>query len=137
MSLTEDSAWYIPRNGEQIGPLSRTQLQDYFEAGKLARSDDLWSAELGDWKPASTLFDFSGVLQPPPPPRRDQPIAEPKRSTSTRTVIEGGSFKFGTLVWIVLAFLIPLWPISLPICLFCAYRSYKKPTIQTVRTVSE
>jgi len=52
------------------------------------------------------------------------------------TIIEGGSFKFGTFVWVILGLMIPLWPISLPICWFLAYRSYKKPSIQTIRTLS-
>jgi hypothetical protein len=35
------------------------------------------------------------------------------------------TFKFSTLVWLILGLLVPLWPISLPVCWYLAYRSYK------------
>lgn len=144
MNAVENSEWYISRNGKQVGPISRAQLDELHQSGKLAPNDDVWSASLGDWKPASTLFTFARSAAPPPPPRRDLSTlgaaddsrAQPTSPVVTTTVTEGGSFKFGTFVWIVLALLIPLWPISLPLCLYLAYRSYKKPTQQTVRVIS-
>jgi hypothetical protein len=38
------------------------------------------------------------------------------------------SFKFSTLLWLIAGVIIPLWPISLPLCWFLAYRSYKSGT---------
>jgi len=38
------------------------------------------------------------------------------------------TFKFSTVIWIIAGLLIPLWPISLPVCWFLAYRSYKSGT---------
>jgi len=35
------------------------------------------------------------------------------------------TFKFSTFLWVAAGLLIPLWPISLPVCWFMAYRSYK------------
>jgi hypothetical protein len=35
------------------------------------------------------------------------------------------SLKFGTLIWFIAGLIIPLWPISLPVCWYLAYRSYK------------
>lgn len=40
------------------------------------------------------------------------------------------TFKFSTFVWFVAGLLIPLWPISLPVCWYFAYRSYKGGTPQ-------
>ncbi|BBF94653.1 hypothetical protein [Blastochloris tepida] len=38
------------------------------------------------------------------------------------------TFKFSTFLWLVAGLLIPFWPISLPLCWFFAYRSYKSGT---------
>lgn len=36
------------------------------------------------------------------------------------------TFKFSTFLWLVAGLFIPLWPISLPVCWYLAYRSYRK-----------
>tara|TARA_Y100000815_G_scaffold149180_1_gene134895 strand:- start:11861 stop:12100 length:240 start_codon:yes stop_codon:yes gene_type:complete len=38
------------------------------------------------------------------------------------------TFKFSTLMWLIAGLIIPLWPLSLPLCWFMAYRSYKGGT---------
>ncbi|WP_439530808.1 hypothetical protein [Pannonibacter sp.] len=38
------------------------------------------------------------------------------------------TFKFGTFLWLLAGVIIPFWPISLPICWFFAYRSYRSGT---------
>ncbi|EJT04951.1 hypothetical protein [Rhizobium sp. CCGE 510] len=35
------------------------------------------------------------------------------------------TFKFSTILWVAAGLLIPLWPVSLPVCWFFAYRSYR------------
>lgn len=35
------------------------------------------------------------------------------------------TFKFSTLVFLVLGLFIPFWPVSLPTCWYLAYRTYK------------
>lgn len=35
------------------------------------------------------------------------------------------TFKFSTFLWFIAGLLIPLWPVSLPVCWFMAYRSYR------------
>lgn len=35
------------------------------------------------------------------------------------------TFKFSTLLWILAGILIPLWPVSLPLCWYLARRSYR------------
>ena len=139
MNIPADAEWYVSRNGQQLGPMSKAQLDEMNTTGKLEPSDHVWTAQLGEWKPASAVLQFTRATPPPPPPPRfgeSHPVA-PAMPTVTRTVVEGGSFKFGTFIWIVLALFIPLWPISLPICLFLAYRSYKKPTSQTISVITQ
>jgi len=36
-----------------------------------------------------------------------------------------GSFKFSTIIFLILGLITPLWPITLPLFWFLAYRSYK------------
>jgi hypothetical protein len=140
MNFPTGTEWYVSRNGQQLGPMSKAQLDEMHQTGKLEPSDHVWAAELGDWKLASAVLQFARATPPPPPPParfgESRPVA-PAMPTVTRTVVEGGSFKFGTFVWIVLALFIPLWPITLPICLFFAYRSYKKPSSQTISVISQ
>lgn len=164
MSSSEsiEAEWYVARDGEQHGPISTTEVQELYSSGRLAPSDQLWSAELENWTPAVE------VLGPPPSKRRSgpppvpPPTIQPKVSKAafdpyqshqqsippgpnlrqgdhlvTQTVVEGGSFKFSTFIFIILGLIVPLWPITLPLCWFLAYRSYKKPSLQTVRVITE
>lgn len=56
--------------------------------------------------------------------------------TYTQTIVEGGSFKLSTAIFLILGLLVPLWPISLPLFWYLAYRSYKKPSEVIVRQIS-
>lgn len=119
-------------------------MDQMYRSGQIVPDDQLWSAELGDWKYADEVLGPFGKSPPPPPvPSRAARAShavvvapEPPRETVTRTVVEGGSFKFGTFLWIVLGLFVPLWPITLPLCWFMAYRSYKKPAGQTIRVIT-
>src|SRR5262245_42038208 len=141
MSDTE-SLWYIARDGEQHGPIPLSQLKALHAAGQIAATDHLWTAQLENWTLASELFPVRSVPPPPPAARMpgrattsqgtqaDASFADPQtrevaHHAVTQTTIEGGSFKFNTVVLIVVGLLIPLWPISLPICWYFAYQSYK------------
>lgn len=155
------SLWYIARNGQQQGPMLIHEVHERFRTGQVAPTDHMWCAEVGNWILASDVF--GGAPPPPPPPQasvqaQPAPLQVPRRMeaedgrgsisggktdrkpaqrATTQTVVEGGSFKFSTFIFLVLGVVIPLWPISLPICWFLAYRSYNKPTVKTVRVVSQ
>jgi len=52
------------------------------------------------------------------------------------------TFKFSTFLWIAAGLLIPLWPVSLPVCWFFAYRSYQagsrpSPTLPDLQAAAE
>ena len=38
---------------------------------------------------------------------------------------QANTFSFATIIFLVLGLIVPLWPISLPLFWFLAYRSYK------------
>jgi hypothetical protein len=65
----ESAEWYVSRDGQQTGPMSRDDLQRLYAQGTVVGDDYLWSPELGDWKLASDVL-------PPPPPRK--PPAPPR-----------------------------------------------------------
>lgn len=157
----EEAHWYIARNGEHRGPFQFSQIEQFYEDGHLLASDHLWSDGMAAWQPVTELLAGpAAVPRPPPPPppaepfRRDRawhvgdgtgrPAAdggrhhlsdydeERGRHAVTTTTIEGGSFKLSTFIFLLLGLFVPLWPISLPLFWFLAYRSYKKPSTQIV-----
>ena len=48
--------------------------------------------------------------------------------SNTQPNAEDGSFKFSTVIFLILGLIVPLWPISLPLFWYLAYQSYKKPS---------
>ena len=145
-----EAVWYISRDGQQAGPYSGSQVSQFHADGHIAPTDYLWSPEMTDWTPASAVFSFQPKQPPPPPPR---PAAQPRATATTpirsneyeprvesrteETIFEEtGSFKFSTFIFIVLGLIVPIWPITLPLFWYLAYRSYKKPSTRTVRVVT-
>lgn len=62
-------------------------------------------------------------------------------SNQLQVIVNGkvkNTFKFGTIIFLILGLIVPLWPISLPLFWFLAYGSYKsgKP-FQSVTAVTE
>lgn len=47
------------------------------------------------------------------------------------------TFKFSTLVFVLLGLFLPLWPITLPLFFWLAYKSYKKgaPDVSNIRDI--
>lgn len=57
---------YIFRNGEQLGPYSRENIETFLKTGSLEYSDLVWEEGWSDWKPVAEVFPQR--IQPPPPP---------------------------------------------------------------------
>jgi hypothetical protein len=47
--------WYYASGDEKIGPLTREELQEHADSGRLTREDLVWRDGLEEWKPASSL----------------------------------------------------------------------------------
>jgi uncharacterized protein DUF4339 len=116
-------SWYIARNGSMFGPLTYNQL-----AAAVARNevDYVWRDGLSDWEPASRALSQGQVQS-----SDESPYGHAEQRAITYSFIEGKSVKFATIIWILAGLLIPLWPVSLPICWYLAYRSYKRPMCRT------
>ncbi len=68
---TEDSVWYLARDGKQHGPLSHVEMTKLVELGHLRPTDLVWRPGFADWRPAPTVFDMTPppVAAPPPAPK--------------------------------------------------------------------
>lgn len=64
--------WYVSRNGQQHGPMTRSQIDVLNKNGQLLPDDYLWAEELGDWKLAKDVF---GSMQTRPRPPAAPPSA--------------------------------------------------------------
>jgi GYF domain 2 len=84
MEISDDSEWYFSRNGKQGGPISGLQIKLLHREGKLLASDDVWTAELGDWKKAGKVFRFG---PPPPPPPSPPEISDPPQPIAAVTSV--------------------------------------------------
>jgi uncharacterized RDD family membrane protein YckC len=65
--------WYYTVAGQQIGPVSGSELKLLASRGKITRNDMVWKEGMSDWVPAEKLkglFVGSGTASPPPLPAR-------------------------------------------------------------------
>lgn len=59
---------YIQRDGQQFGPYSEQDAQQYLRDGTLLTNDLAWRDGLADWIPLSELLALSFPRSTPPPP---------------------------------------------------------------------
>ena len=74
-TMTEDSVWYLARDGKQHGPLSHIEMTKLVELGHLRQTDLVWRPGFADWRPATTVFEFQPPAPPPPPVAAAPPVA--------------------------------------------------------------
>jgi GYF domain 2 len=60
----------ISRDGQQHGPYTRAQVQEYLAAGNLVPTDLAWNAETSAWVSVTTLPGIQFAPLPPPVPRQ-------------------------------------------------------------------
>jgi hypothetical protein len=67
--------WYFCRNGQQLGPFSRLEIESFIALGRVLPTDDVWTGSLHTWKAASDVFGFGNGPRGPLPvsPRRQSP----------------------------------------------------------------
>jgi hypothetical protein len=116
-------SWYGAHHGRMVGPMTCGQLAELFARNEM---DYVWCDALSDWEPASRVLGEEPATHP------DESLRKTAGQDGiTYTLVEGASLKFATIIWILAGLLIPLWPVSLPICWYRAYRSYSRPTCHT------
>lgn len=76
--------WYVHRNGQQIGPLSSSQLQQMADAGSLGPNDLVAKVGGSSWTPASQV---KGVFSKSPPSLPPLPMATSAGPSGTRSAL--------------------------------------------------
>jgi hypothetical protein len=81
---------YVNKNGQQSGPYTQEQLQQYLAMGELAAEDLAWHEGLPEWVTVGALVNPAGVPAPPMPPGGVQPQEggiSPKIKLAVRIVL--------------------------------------------------
>jgi uncharacterized RDD family membrane protein YckC len=63
-----DQAWYYAKNDQQVGPVSRDELERRAGQGMVSPEDLVWTDGLADWQPFRTIFGggVATVVAPAP-----------------------------------------------------------------------
>ena len=61
--MADDRLWYAVRDGQQIGPISRAQLDGLISTGQLESSDLVWQEGWAQWAPADTILSAPSNAQ--------------------------------------------------------------------------
>jgi hypothetical protein len=78
--------YYATDNGEAVGPITFSDLEQMARRGQLKREHLVWTANMAGWKPASSITG----LWPSPPPL---PLRTPTRPPPLTNVHEAGGFQ--------------------------------------------
>jgi uncharacterized membrane protein YhaH (DUF805 family) len=63
--------WFLDRDGNQQGPVERSEFIKLMRGGVVGRDSLIWAAGMDEWQMAGQVDGFSSLLAPPaPPPRR-------------------------------------------------------------------
>ena len=74
--------WFYSKNGEQLGPVSSSQLRRMAENGELQPSDLIWREGLAAWIPASKLAGLRFTTSAGPTTQPEQCTAQSDQSKS-------------------------------------------------------
>ena len=62
--------WYYAINGEQNGPVDKTELQRLIASGAVKPGDYVWTEGMRDWQAAGRVPELAAGLPPASPPLR-------------------------------------------------------------------
>lgn len=66
-----DAIWYVVINREQVGPLTRRQVEGHFDAGDIDADTFTWAEGMGDWIRLAAVPEFAHLAPSAP----DQPAS--------------------------------------------------------------
>lgn len=119
--------WYYQNEGSSVGPIEEDALVELCKSGTVNAATMVWRQGLSEWMPiASSDFTHKTLLSPPPITQAAPAPQAPAMIQPYPPASKADTFKFSTIIFIIVGLLVPLWPISLPLFWFLAYRSYKK-----------
>lgn len=63
----EGDQWFYAKGGNQLGPVTASEIQMWLASGALLPTDLVWNESLEDWLPANELPQFSTITAAPKP----------------------------------------------------------------------
>ncbi|GAB79475.1 Membrane protease subunit, stomatin/prohibitin family, contains C-terminal Zn-ribbon domain [Austwickia chelonae] len=63
--LPQPELWYAGVNGQQLGPMDKTQLMGALSSGQYPQDTLVWKAGMAGWLPARDVADLRDPMQPP------------------------------------------------------------------------
>ncbi|MEZ4475111.1 MAG: GYF domain-containing protein, partial [bacterium] len=70
-----DAVWYVVVNREQVGPMTREEVESRFAAGEVDAETFGWAEGMGDWIRLGSIPEFAGLAAPAPAPAAMAPAA--------------------------------------------------------------
>lgn len=70
--------YHVARNGQQLGSLSVSDIQDKLAAGELSGGDLAWAEGMAQWQPISSIAELSGGRAPGASAAPVNPYAAPQ-----------------------------------------------------------
>ena len=81
-----DRQWYLAKNGQQIGPMTRSELLDNIKTGSADRNTPAFTAGMSNWTPLSDIPQLKASL---PEPQSAPPIPGGRIAHEIDYTIEG------------------------------------------------
>lgn len=80
----DERQWYYVKDGQQCGPVPQAQLIEMFQAKTLGPTTLVWTTEMANWCPASTVDALAAALSIPVQPGTPAglPSTRPERPTA-------------------------------------------------------
>lgn len=72
---TERKEWFVYINGEQIGPLNLTEVEDKAKSNEINRSTLTWKQGMANWEQASLIDEIKSLIPTIPMPPQISPDA--------------------------------------------------------------
>lgn len=73
----KNRSWYIARDGQPHGPISDEEMRLFVDGGHLKPTDFVWSQDMPDWQPATSVFPPKLVAAPLTSPLQPKPAESP------------------------------------------------------------
>ena len=60
----EEKVWYYAKEGEQLGPITETDMRGLLASGQLSPEAMIWKQGMGNWAPARSIHALWGAASP-------------------------------------------------------------------------
>ncbi len=102
--------YMIDKDGQQWGPYTKEQVQEYLNAGNFQATDLAWHEGLTEWRPLSTMLTppINKPVPPPVPSRQVPPPIASKTRTVTDSNLAYAGFCIRLAAWLIDGFVLTM-----------------------------